>query len=159
MPQTAHFASNILRWVFVIAIFSVPGTFGVEHLSFGNQTFIGVVYFIIFFFYFFLLIYSIGDIAFIRDKASPSLIIVHEGGQMRLGCSYCTVSATNATLSWYKDGLLICNDTRHVIFKDKLGVPVVDHTKDEGLYECAVRSKNQSISRFITVIVKKSGFE
>lgn len=83
---------------------------------------------------------------------------MHEEGQLRLRCSYCAISRHNATLSWYKDGLLIYNDTHRAISKRELRVAVVEHRKDEGLYECVVRSNNQNISRFITVIVKKGWF-
>ena len=102
-----------------------------------------------------MLIYFLGDIAFIKNKTSPNLITVREGGQLTLRCSYCTVTSLTASLSWHKEGLVISNDSRHVIQKDKLGIPVVEHSRDEGLYECVVTSKNQNISRFITVIVMK----
>ena len=101
------------------------------------------------------LIYSLGDIAFIKNKTSPNLITVHEGGQLILRCSYCTVSPLTASLSWHKEGLVISNDSRHVVQKDELGIPGVEHSRDEGLYECVVTSKNKNISRFITVIVTK----
>ena len=44
-----------------------------------------------------------------------------------------------------------------MIQKDELGIPVVEHSRDEGLYECVVTSKNKNISRFLTVIVTKGG--
>ena len=86
---------------------------------------------------------------------SPDLITVHEGEQLILRCAFCAVSLNATTLSWYKEGLLISNGSRHVIANDELGIPVVDHREDEGLYECTVTSRNHSISRYITVIVRK----
>ncbi|XP_068687057.1 neural cell adhesion molecule L1-like [Montipora foliosa] len=95
------------------------------------------------------------DLAFIKDKMSPDLITVYEGEQLILRCAFCAVSLNATTLSWYKEGLLISNGSRHVIANDELGIPVVDHREDEGLYECTVTSRNHSISRYITVIVRK----
>lgn len=95
------------------------------------------------------------EIAFIKDKTSPNLITGNEGRQLKLECNYCARSSVDTVLSWYKEGLPICNDTHHVINKNEVGVPVAEHSRDEGLYKCLVTSKNQNISKFITVIVKK----
>lgn len=98
---------------------------------------------------------SIADIAFLNDKLSPDLIVVSEGEQLRLLCTYCAISPNATSLSWYKEGVLIANSSRYALRNAELGIPVVEHTKDEGLYECIVKSKNQNISRFITLIVQK----
>lgn len=102
--------------------------------------------------------HSLADIAFIKEKTSPNLITVYQGENLGLRCSYCVAPSKDTTLSWYKEGLMISNDTHHVIHKDELGIPVVEHSKDEGLYQCVVSSNSGKISRFITVIVKKGGF-
>ena len=55
---------------------------------------------------------------------------------------------------------MILNSSHYVItnHSEVLGIPVVQHNKDEGLYKCVVNSKKQNISKFITVIVKKGRF-
>ena len=81
---------------------------------------------------------------------------VNEGCQLKLQCTYCSVSPSDgAILSWYKEGVKITNGTRHVIRKDELGIPVARHLLDEGLYMCVVTFKKQNISRLMTVIVRK----
>lgn len=104
---------------------------------------------------FYLVFLSIADFAFLDDKISPDIIVASEGEQLRLRCTYCAVSPNATMLSWYKEGALIANNSRYVLRNAELGIPVVEHSKDEGLYECIVRSKNQNISRFITLIVQK----
>ena len=90
------------------------------------------------------------------DRTSPNLMKVNEGSQLKLQCTHCSVSPSEgAILSWYKEGVEITNDTRHVIRKDELGIPVAKHLLDEGLYMCVVTFKKQNISRFMTVIVRK----
>ena len=90
------------------------------------------------------------------DRTSPNLMKVNEGCQLKLQCTYCSVSPSDgAILSWYKEGVEITNDTRHVIRKDELGIPVAKHLLDEGLYMCVVTFKKQNISRFMTVIVRR----
>lgn len=99
---------------------------------------------------------SLTAVAFNMDRTSPNLMKVNEGRQLKLQCTYCSVSPSDgAILSWYKEGVEITNDTRHVIRKDELGIPVAKHLLDEGLYMCVVTFKKQNISRFITVIVRK----
>lgn len=98
---------------------------------------------------------SIADFAFLDDKISPDFIVASEGEQLRLRCTYCAVSPNATSLSWYKEGALIAGNSRYVLRNAALGIPAVEHSKDEGLYECIVRSKDQNISRFITLIVQK----
>ncbi|XP_067049724.1 uncharacterized protein [Acropora muricata] len=97
----------------------------------------------------------VADFAFLDDKISPDFIVASEGEQLRLRCTYCAVSPNATSLSWYKEGALIASNSRYVLRNAALGIPAVEHSKDEGLYECIVRSKNQNISRFITLIVQK----
>ncbi|XP_078379897.1 uncharacterized protein LOC144662821 isoform X2 [Oculina patagonica] len=93
-------------------------------------------------------------VAFNEGESSPSLITVNDGGELKLKCSYCVKSShQGASLAWYKDDHVMRNKiTNH---SDVLGTPVVQHSKDEGLYKCVVSYKKQSISKLITVIVKK----
>ena len=94
---------------------------------------------------------------FNERETSPSLIKVKEGDILQLKCSYCVKSSKEDTiLSWYKDGRVISNGIKN--HSAVLGVPVVQHNKDEGLYTCVVTYKEQNISKFITVIVNKGGF-
>lgn len=96
-------------------------------------------------------------VAFNMDRTSPNLMKVNEGYQLKLQCTYCSVSPSDgAILSWYKEGVEITNDTRHVIRKNELGIPVAKHLLDQGLYMCVVTFKKQNISRFMTVIVRKA---
>lgn len=104
---------------------------------------------------FILFLLSIADIAFLNDKISPDFIVVSEAEQIRLRCTYCAISPNATSLSWYKEGVLIANSSRYVLRNAELDIPVAEHSKDEGLYECIVKSKNQNISRFITLIVQK----
>ena len=96
-------------------------------------------------------------VSFNERETSPSLIKVKEGEELRLKCSYCVNSSKeDATLSWYKDGHVIDHGIKN--HSAVLGVPVAQHNRDEGLYECLVTYKEQNISKFITVIVNKGGF-
>ncbi|KAJ7323702.1 hypothetical protein OS493_031116 [Desmophyllum pertusum] len=98
-------------------------------------------------------------VAFNEGETSPSLITVKEGGKLKLQCSYCVWPPKQAvSLSWYKEDRVILNSSHYVITNHSkvLGVPVVQHNKDEGLYKCVVNSEEQNISKFITVIVKKA---
>ena len=96
-------------------------------------------------------------VCFNERETSPSLIKVKEGDKLQLKCSYCVKSSKEDTiLSWYKDGHVISNGIKN--HSAVLGVSVVQHNKDEGLYSCVVTYKEQNISKFITVIVNKGGF-
>ena len=94
---------------------------------------------------------------FNERETSPSLIKVKEGEELQLNCSYCVKSSKeDTTLSWYKDGYVISHGIKN--HSAVLGVPVVQHNRDEGLYKCVVTYKEQNISKVITVIVNKGGF-
>lgn len=94
---------------------------------------------------------------FNERETSPSLIKVKEGEELQLNCSYCVKSSKeDTTLSWYKDGYVISHGIKN--HSAVLGVPVVQHNWDEGLYKCVVTYKEQNISKVITVIVNKGGF-
>ena len=96
-------------------------------------------------------------VRFNERETSPSLVKVKEGETLQLKCSYCVKSSKEgATLSWYKDGHLIGHGINNQ--SAVLGVPMVLHNRDEGLYKCLVTYKKQNISKLITVIVNKGGF-
>ena len=59
-------------------------------------------------------------------------------------------------MSWYKDGHVISHGIKN--HSNALGLPEVQHNRDEGLYKCVVSYKKQIISKLITVIVKKGWF-
>ena len=107
------------------------------------------------------LYYEIGRylfaVAFNEGETSPSLITAKEGDELKLQCNYCVKSShQGATLSWYKEDHVIDNGIMN--HSTVFGIPMVQHSRDEGLYKCVVTCNKQSISKHITVIVKKGNF-